>query len=119
MSEAIKNHVKKKLEKSKLIPNSMVTQAALTASELASPKYVTQAMSDEICKRVPEQLNKKGIYSKMEVVFHENRFAVLELRLIYVNPMAFVSAWSEAGLSCFLDCIGASNRKYFEEVYRK
>jgi len=117
VSEAIKSHVTKKLERAKLIPNSMVAQAALTAGELASPKYVTQALSDEICKRMPEELKRKGIYSKMEFVFQENRFAVLELRLIHVDPLALVSAWTEAGISCFLDCIGASNRKYFVEEY--
>lgn len=117
VSEAIKRHVTKKLERAKVIPNSMVAQAAITASELASPKHVTQALSDEICRRMPENLRKRGIYSKMEFVFQESTFAVLELRLIYVDPLAFVSAWSEAGISCFLDCIGASNRKYFEEEY--
>ena len=119
VSEAIKNHVTKKLERAKVIPNSMVAQAALTASELASPKYVTQAISDEICRQMPEELKKKGIYSQMDFVFQENTFAVLELRLIFVDPLALVSAWSEAGISWFLDCIGAPNRKYFEEYYRE
>ena len=118
VSEAIKNHVTKKLERAKLIPNSMVAQAALTASELASPKHVTQALSDEICRQMPEELKKKGIYSKMEFVFQENIFAVLELRLIYVDPLALVSAWSEAGISWFLDCIGAPNRKYLENILK-
>lgn len=97
----------------------MVAQAAATASELASPKNVTLALSEEICRRIPEALKKKGIFSKTEFVFHENRFAVIELRLVYVDPLALVSAWTEAGLSCFLHCIGATNRQYFEEVYRK
>eukprot|EP00534_Pseudo-nitzschia_fraudulenta_P007347 CAMPEP_0201191316 /NCGR_PEP_ID=MMETSP0851-20130426/142093_1 /ASSEMBLY_ACC=CAM_ASM_000631 /TAXON_ID=183588 /ORGANISM="Pseudo-nitzschia fraudulenta, Strain WWA7" /LENGTH=109 /DNA_ID=CAMNT_0047477435 /DNA_START=62 /DNA_END=388 /DNA_ORIENTATION=+ len=92
-SEAIKNHVTKKLERSKLIPTSMVAQAAQTASELASPKYVTQAMSEEICKRIPQQLKKKGIVAKMEDVFRENTFAVLELRVVYVDPLTLASAW--------------------------
>ena len=109
----------KKLERAKVIPNSMVAQAASTASELASPKHVTQALSEEICRRIPGELKKNGIFSKMEFVFHENRFAVLELRLVYVDPLSLVSAWSEAGISCFLNCIGASNRKYFEEEYRE
>jgi len=117
VSEAIKKHVTKKLERAKVIPNSMVAQAALTASELASPKHVTQSMGDEICRRIPEELKKKGIYSTMESVFQENTFVVLELRLLYVDPLALVSAWSEASISCLLDCIGASNRKYFEEEY--
>jgi len=117
VSEAIKSAVTKKLGRAKVIPNSMVAQAAATASELASPKNVTKAMSEEICRRMPDDLKKKGIYSKMEFVFQENTFAVLELRLTYVDPLSLVSAWSEAGLSCFLGCIGASNRKYFEEEY--
>jgi len=115
--EAVKIHVTKKLERSKMIPNSMVAQAALTASELASPKHVTQAMGDEICRQIPGELKKKGIISEMEFVFQENTFAVLELRLVHVNPLALVSAWSEAGISCFLNCIGAPNRRYFEEYY--
>ena len=97
----------------------MVNKAAATAGELASPKFVTQALGDEICTRMPEELKKKGIFSSMEFVFHENRFAVIELRILYVNPFALASAWSEAGVSCFLCCIGASNRKYFQEEYRK
>ena len=109
----------KKLEKTKAIPNAMVNKAAATAAELASPKHVTQALGDEICARMPEELKKKGIFARMEFVFHENRFAVLELTIVYVNPLALASAWGEAGVSCFLCCIGPSNRKYFEEEYRK
>mmetsp|Transcript_7735 Transcript_7735/g.18954 ORF Transcript_7735/g.18954 Transcript_7735/m.18954 type:complete len:311 (+) Transcript_7735:125-1057(+) len=117
VSEAVKKHVTKKLEKAKGIPNSMVAKAAVTAGELANPKYVTQALGDEICTRLPEEMKKKGIFSRMEFVFHENRYAVMELRIIYVNPLAMVSAFAEAGLSCFFCCIGASNRRYFEEEY--
>lgn len=118
---------------SKVLPNSVAAQAAHTASELHSPKkYVTQAMSDVLCKEVPEALKKNGIHSSMEEVFREHTFAVLEVRLVYVDPLVLVSAWTEGGIPCFqgfldcighiqgfLDCIGASNRKYFEEEYRK
>ena len=119
VSEAIRSHVAKKLERAKGIPNAMVNKAAATAGELASPKHVTEALCEEICLRMPEELKKKGIFSRMEFVFHENRFAVLELHIVYVNPFALASAWSEVGVSCFLCCIGPSNRKYFEEEYRK
>ena len=120
VSEAVKDHVTKKLERAKVIPNSMVAQAAQTASELfASPKYVAQTLSDRICKRIPEELKKKGIDARMEEVFRENTFAVLQLRLVHVDPLVLAAAWTGAGLSCFLDCIGASNRKIFEEEYRE
>ena len=123
VSEAVKDRVTAKLERAKVIPNVVVAQAAQTASEFTSPKYLTQKMSAQICKQIPEKLKSKGIDSKMEEMFRENTFAVLELRVINVDPMilaqASESAWTGAGLSCFLDCIGASNRKYFEEEYRE
>eukprot|EP00536_Pseudo-nitzschia_multiseries_P001243 jgi/Psemu1/180477/e_gw1.15.63.1 len=121
VSEAVKEKVTTKLERTKLIPNVVVAQAAHTASEFASPKYVTIKMSDQLCKKIPEGLKKNGIDTKMAEVFRENTFAVLQLTVINVDSIVLASAsesaWTEKGLSCFLDCIGTSNRKIFEEDY--
>mmetsp|Transcript_14776 Transcript_14776/g.41172 ORF Transcript_14776/g.41172 Transcript_14776/m.41172 type:complete len:196 (-) Transcript_14776:843-1430(-) len=123
VSEAVKEKVTTKLERTKLLPNVVVAQAAHTASEFASPKYVTIKLSDQLCKKIPGGLKKNGIDTMMNEVFRENTFAVLQLSVINVDPIVLAStsesAWTERGLSCFLDCIGTSNRKFVEEDYRE
>lgn len=117
VSEAVRNQVTKKLERAKVIPTSVVAQAAQTASELTSKKYVAQALSDIICRQIPEELKKSGIEAKMEEVFRENTFVVLQLQLLHVDPLTLASEWTEAGISWVLESIGAQNRRTFEEKY--
>lgn len=119
VSEAVREQVTKKLERAKVIPNSVVAHAAQTVCELTSRKYVAQALSDIICKQIPVELKKKGIDARMEEVFRENTFVVLQLRLVHVDPLILASEWTEAGISWVLESIGASYRKSFEETYRK
>jgi hypothetical protein len=111
--------VTKKLERAKVIPNSVVAHAAQTVSELTSKKYVAQALSDIICKQISVELKEKGIDARMEEVFRENTFVVLQLRLVHVDPLILASEWTEAAISWVLESIGASYRKSFEETYRK
>jgi hypothetical protein len=119
VSEAVREQVTKKLERAYVIPNSVVAHAAQTVSELTSKKYVAQALSDIICKQIPVELKEKGIEARMEEVFRENTFVVLQLRLVHVDPLILASEWTEAGISWVLESIGASYRKSFEETYRK
>jgi hypothetical protein len=103
-----------------MIPNAVKNQAAQQAGHLTSPKYVTHALSQVLCKKVPENLQKQGVTVQMEEVFREHTYVVLQLRIKHVNPLTMMSsAWTETGLSWLLDSIGASNRKKMEEGYRE
>ena len=119
VSEAVKARVTKRLERAVVIPNAIIAQTAQTAGELTSPKYVAQALGQVICKMFPEKLQKKGVTVKMQEVFRENTFVVLQLKVIHVNPLTMASAWSEQGINFILDSLGATTRKRFEDDYRK
>jgi hypothetical protein len=119
VSAAVKERVTKRLERAVVIPNAMIAQAAQTASDLTSPKYVAQALAQTLCRKLPEKLKKKGITVKMEEVFRENTLVVLQMQVIHVDPLSLASDWTEMGLSWLLEAIGASNRKIFESDYRK
>mmetsp|Transcript_20543 Transcript_20543/g.33030 ORF Transcript_20543/g.33030 Transcript_20543/m.33030 type:complete len:244 (+) Transcript_20543:171-902(+) len=117
VSEAVKERVTKRLEKAVVIPNKMIASAAQRASELTTPRIVAQALAQTLCKKFPEKLKKKGVTVKMQEVFRENKFVVLQLRIIHVNPLSLASAWTEMGISWILDSIGTTNRKKFEDDY--
>jgi hypothetical protein len=119
VSEAVKARVTKKLERSVLLTNAMIDQAAQTASAFTSPRFVAQTLSQVLCKKLPEKLKKKGVTVKMEEVFRENTFVVLQLCVVHVDALTLTAAWAEMGISWILETMGASNRKRFEDDYRK
>ena len=65
VSEAVKARVTKRLEKAVIVPNAVINQAAQRASGMTSPNYVAQALSQTLCKKLPEKLQKKGVTIKM------------------------------------------------------
>jgi hypothetical protein len=119
VSEAVKARVTKKLERAVIVPNAVINQAAQRAGDMTSPKYVAQALSQTLCKKLPEKLQKNGVTVKMAEVYRENNFVVLQLQVIHVNPLTMASSWSEIGIGWILDSMSASFRQMFEDDYRE
>jgi hypothetical protein len=119
VSEAVKARVAKKLERAVILPNAMIDQAAQTASVFTTPRYVAQSLSQVICKKLPEKMKQKGVTVKLEEVFRENTFVVLQLTVLHVDAMILTAAWAEMGMTWILETMGASNRKKVENDYRK
>ena len=119
VSEAVKARVTKKLERAVIVPSAVINQAAQRAGDMTSPNYVAQALSQTLCKKLPEKLQQNGATVKMEEVYRENNFVVLQLRVIRVNPLAMASSWTVTGIGWILDSMSASFRQVFEDDYRK
>ncbi|KAL3910041.1 MAG: hypothetical protein SGILL_007847, partial [Bacillariaceae sp.] len=115
--EAVKERVTKKLEKAVIVPNAVINQAAQRASGMTSPSYVAQALSQTLCKKLPEKLQKNGVTVKMEEVYRENNFVVLQLHVIHVDPLTMASSWTVTGIGWILDSMSASFRQLFEDEY--
>ena len=119
---AVKARVEKHLSK---LPNPLKRHAARQASGLATSGMVAQYLSQRMITKLPRKMKEKGVTIKLEEVFREGPYIVLELEVIHVDSIALTGnkhypdmtdaiSWM---VQWFLEAMGPDFQKSIEEDY--
>lgn len=94
-TDAVKLRVGNKISKSSL-PKPLKELAKRTApkiaSEWTSPKVVSQKLSKKLCEKLPQKMNERGMNVKVEEVFREGPYVVLQLQVQHVNLLELIKS---------------------------
>lgn len=94
-THAVKLRVGNKISQSSL-PKPLKELAKRTApkiaSEWTSPKVVAQKLSKKLCEKLPQKMNERGMNVKVEEVFREGPYVVLQLQVQHVNLLELIKS---------------------------
>lgn len=123
-SAAVKAKVERGLSK---LPRPIKNQAALRASELTTPGMIAQYLSNRMIAKLPRKMKKKGLTVKVEQLFREGPYVVLELDVLHVDPVLLTAGKGsvEGGdgfsgfVQWFIGRMGEGFQRTIEEDYRE